>query len=158
MHATRRGFTLLELLVVLAIMAISVAAVSLSLRDSRDSALEHEALRLNTLLEVARAHSRASGIPITWHSTAQGYTFTGVATTPNDSDTSLLRPSYAWLNEDTGAYIETPASAQQLQLGPEPVIPAQTVILRLDTFAVRLSTDGLRPFAPVPEPATEAAP
>ena len=56
-----QGFTLLELLVVVALIAIATAGVSLSLRDSADSALERDATRLAALLETARAQARASG-------------------------------------------------------------------------------------------------
>ena len=55
------GFTLLELLVVIAIIAVATAGVSLSLRDSSQTALEREAQRLAVLFESARAQSRASG-------------------------------------------------------------------------------------------------
>ena len=60
------GFTLIELLVVLALIAIGTAAVSLSFRDSSQTALEREAHRLAALLESARARSRASGMPVQW--------------------------------------------------------------------------------------------
>ncbi|MBP6357465.1 MAG: prepilin-type N-terminal cleavage/methylation domain-containing protein, partial [Burkholderiaceae bacterium] len=44
------GFTLLELLVVVAIIAIGTAGVSLALRDASASSLEREAQRLAALL------------------------------------------------------------------------------------------------------------
>ena len=58
------GFTLLELLVVIALIGIATAGVSLSLRDSGDSALERDADRLAVLLETARAQARASGLAV----------------------------------------------------------------------------------------------
>ena len=54
------GFTLLELLVVVAIMALAMAGVGLALRDSGQTQLEREAERLAALLEAGRAQSRAS--------------------------------------------------------------------------------------------------
>ena len=62
----RRGFTLLELLVVLAIVALSVGAVSLALRDGTATALEREGVRLAALLEMARAESRVTGTLVRW--------------------------------------------------------------------------------------------
>ena len=58
------GFTLLELLVVISIMAIATAGVGLALRDSGQTQLEREGERLAALLDSARARSRASGVPV----------------------------------------------------------------------------------------------
>ena len=58
-----RGFTLLELMVVIAVIAIGSAVASLALRDRGASALAREADRLAALLESARAQSRAAGRP-----------------------------------------------------------------------------------------------
>src|SRR5215212_5523953 len=49
-----RGFTLIELMVVVAVIAIATAVASLALRDPAASKLEHEAARLASLLESAR--------------------------------------------------------------------------------------------------------
>ena len=46
-----KGFTLLELLVVVAIIALATAGVSFALRDSQATQLEREAQRLAALLE-----------------------------------------------------------------------------------------------------------
>jgi prepilin-type N-terminal cleavage/methylation domain-containing protein len=50
--ALPQGFTLLELLVVVALIAVATAGVSLSLRDSAQSALQRDAERLAVLLET----------------------------------------------------------------------------------------------------------
>ena len=60
--AGNKGFTLIEMLVVLAVIAIGTAGVSLSLRDATQSALERDAQRLAALLDTARAHRRARGL------------------------------------------------------------------------------------------------
>jgi general secretion pathway protein H len=49
-RSCERGFTLLELLVVVAIMAIATAGVGLAMRDASQSQLEREAQRLAALL------------------------------------------------------------------------------------------------------------
>ncbi|HEY0817845.1 MAG TPA: prepilin-type N-terminal cleavage/methylation domain-containing protein, partial [Rhizobacter sp.] len=59
-----RGFTLIELMVVITLIAIAAGLISLSLRDPASTQLENEAARLVALLESARAESRASGIPV----------------------------------------------------------------------------------------------
>ena len=59
-----RGFTLIELMVVVALIAIAAGVVSLSLNDPADAHLEREAARLSALLEAARtevAQPRHSG-------------------------------------------------------------------------------------------------
>ncbi|MBS0305067.1 MAG: prepilin-type N-terminal cleavage/methylation domain-containing protein, partial [Proteobacteria bacterium] len=61
-----RGFTLVELLVVVALVAIGAGAVSLALRDRAGSRLDEEAARLVALLEGARAEARAAGLTVRW--------------------------------------------------------------------------------------------
>ena len=129
------GFTLLELLVVVALIAIATAGVSLSLRDSADSALERDATRLAALLETARAQARANGLPVVWRSTGGGFVFEGLP--------APALPQH-WLSPTTHA-----APGQTVLLGPEPLIPRQSIALSpMDTPTRRLwvSTDGLRPF------------
>ena len=143
-----RGFTLLELLVVIAIMAMATAGVTLTLRDSADTALEREAQRLAVLFESARAQSRATGVPVQWHTTPTGFRFEGLPAEalPN-----------RWLAEGTAVRGST-----TVQLGPEPIIGPQAVELvslnqptnqssnssgNQANRAMRIATDGLRPFA-----------
>jgi general secretion pathway protein H len=132
----QRGFTLLELLVVVSIVAIASAGVAFAMRDSAQTQTEREAQRLSALLESARAQSRTSGVAVVWRSTAQGFTFDGLppGTLPGN-----------WLDSNT-----TVAEGSRLELGPEPIVGAQSVTLgnRLQTgLSWRVASDGLRPFA-----------
>jgi len=132
----QRGFTLLELLVVVSIIAIATAGVTFAMRDTSDTQLEREAQRLAALLESARAQSRASGVPVRWTAMEGGFRFDGVP------DKAL--PA-GWLNADTRVQ-----GAAFLVLGPEPIIGPQSVVLTSavdPTRSLRLATDGLRPFA-----------
>ncbi|WP_259292658.1 pilus assembly FimT family protein [Xylophilus ampelinus] len=133
---TARGFTLLELMVVIAIIALSTAGVAFALRDGSQTQLEREAERLAALLDGARAQSRASGVPVRWRPTAQGFVFDGLP--PGALPSGWLAP---------GVLV---AGDAVLRLGPEPLIGAQQVLLysaaRPDR-ALRVATDGLRPFS-----------
>ncbi len=140
------GFTLLELLVVVAIMAMATAGVSLSMRDSSQTGLEREGQRLVALLESARMQSRARAVAVHWRASAQGFAFDGLA------DNSYSRP---WLSTDTGV-----REGNALLLGPEPIIERQAVLLyslSQPGRSLRIASDGLRPFAVLAE-GTGAAP
>lgn len=129
------GFTLLELLVVVAIIAIASAGVSFALRDSADTQLEREAQRLAALLESARAQSRSSGRPVQWRAGPEGFRFDGLA-----RDALPER----WLEASTQVL-----GPGVLQLGPEPIIGRQQVVIgstALPGRSLRIATDGLRPF------------
>ena len=60
------GFTLIEVMVVVAIIAIAASVVSLALRDPSLVRLEREGERLAALLEMARAEARAAAAPVRW--------------------------------------------------------------------------------------------
>lgn len=136
---TMRGFTLLEIMVVVAIIAIGSAVVAIQWPDNQVRTLEREGTRLAALLEAGRVQSRASGMPMRWNVTEQGFAFEGPA-----RQWIAQRPTH-WESKQTVALLERP-----VVLGPEPIIPAQSVVLALrdrPQVRVRVSTDGLRPFA-----------
>lgn len=149
------GFTLVELLVVLLIVALASGGVTLALRDSQAQQLEREAQRLVAWLEAGRAQARASASAIHWRSRADGFEFVGAGLRPNQRYT-LLRPQ-TWLQPGVQARIVAPPQAQTLQLGPEAILPAQTLELRLGEHSLRIGSSGLAPFAvldpTVPAPA-----
>ena len=134
----KRGFTLIELMVVVAIIALGTALASLALRDSEGTVLAREAERLAALLESARAQSRAAGVPVRWRTTASGFVFDGLPAS------AAPLPTH-WLDAQTAALGNAP-----LMLGPDPIIAAQAVVLhRAGTSQplLRVATDGLRPFS-----------
>ena len=147
-RAAARGFTLIELMVVMAIIAIGVGLVSLSLRDGSQSRLDEEGARLASLLESARAEARASGLAVRWEPAAADasdgaqFRFLGLP----ESQTLPTR----WMTPDVSAKI---VGARALQLGPEPMIGAQRVVLELGDRRLVLVTDGLGPFAPAADAA-----
>jgi general secretion pathway protein H len=133
-----RGFTLLELLVVITVIALGTAGVALAMRDSGQTSIEREALRLSALLDAARSQSRASGVMVTWDAVQ------------DDSSTLVMRwrglrskeplPTQ-WLDAQTRTM--TPLV---VVLGPDPVIAPQRVRLTLGTERRDVVTDGVGSF------------
>ncbi len=132
--ATTGGFTLLELLLVVALMAMAGAGVVMSMRESGEQQLAREAQRLVAMLDAARAQSRASGVAVVWRPDAQGFSLEGLQP-PQTEPTAWLEP---------GTVVR---DAQALVLGPEPIIERQQIELQLGGQSVWIATDGLRPFS-----------
>ena len=146
------GFTLIEVIVVMALVAIGTALVSLALRDGAQSRLDEEGVRLSALLESARAEARASGLAVSWAPAEPGGAGNadGAQFRFNGLPQSAGLPT-RWLVEGVSAEI---VGTRALVLGPEPVLPAQRLVLHLEDRRLVLASDGLAPFAPVDESAT----
>ncbi len=149
---SQTGFTLIELMVVVALIAIASAAVSLSLRDPASTRLEHEGARLVALLESARTEARSAGLSASWEPGSgtegvEGFRFRGL---PPSSEL----PSH-WLVAGVSAEV---VGARAVVLGPEPLIGAQRIVLKLADQQLALATDGLGPFVVGAEAAAPAAP
>lgn len=137
------GFTLVELLVVVAIIGISAAGVMGSVEGAAGAPLEREALRLAALLEAARAQARVSGQPVRWQVTEEGFRFEGAGL-------GSERPPTNWLADRV--HVEPPS----VVLGPEPLMQPQAITLSAADHPGRrwrIATDGVQPFE-----ATQAGP
>jgi general secretion pathway protein H len=130
---------MIELMIVVALVAVAAGLISLALRDPASTRLEHEALRLAALLDSARAESRATGLGVRWVpqpvDAEADFRFVGLA------DPAAL-PS-RWLDPQVRAEIPDPRG---IVLGPEPLIGPQRIVLRLADQRLELATDGLGPF------------
>jgi len=137
-----RGFTLIELLVVLALIALATATVALAMRDSDRDLLEREAERLGTLLDAARLEARTQSLAVRWRAqgaeAGQHFRFEGLP--------SATAWPTQWLSEPPPTVRLEPV-ADAVSLGPDPLIPAQTLVLQRGEAELRLHTDGLGPFA-----------
>lgn len=71
---SERGFTLVEMLVVLVIVAIAASMVSLSIGRG-DNRLRGDAERLADAFTVAQSEARSDGRPIRWLANGQGWSF-----------------------------------------------------------------------------------
>lgn len=131
------GFTLLELLVVVTLIALTASLAALALRDASRQSLEQEGVRLAAVLEAARMESRATGRAVIWQpqrgfSAADGRTLHGAARWPR-----------GWLHEGTRAEV---LGAAAVVLGPDPILPPQRIRLALGERSLVVVTDGLGPF------------
>jgi general secretion pathway protein H len=74
----QKGFTLIELMVVLVIIGIASAAITLNIRTDPSRSLREDAKRLALLLETAQTEARSDGRRIAWVADSQGYRFVRV--------------------------------------------------------------------------------
>jgi general secretion pathway protein H len=127
-------------MLVVVLVALASTLASLALRDPAATALEREAARLAALLESARADARASGLAAYWeprtaNPEVPGFRFVGFP--PSEE-----LPTQ-WLENGVTAEV---VGARAVTLGPEPMIGAQRIVLRLREQRLVLATDGLGPF------------
>ncbi|MFT4191130.1 MAG: prepilin-type N-terminal cleavage/methylation domain-containing protein [Comamonas sp.] len=131
------GFTLLELIVVAALIATGTALVTLALPDPDRTRLQHDAERLSALLEAARAQSRTLGQPVYWRLLPNGFQFE--QGTPASGGP---RRAMNWLDRHTHVV----AGNTFMVLGPEPILPPQGLLMARGDQRITLSSDGVRPF------------
>lgn len=133
------GFTLLELLLVLAIIAIGSTAVTLSLRDSPQTRLQMEAERLIAVLEASRADARASNTALRWHADDKGFE---VHTLPSSGK---ALHAMAW------QFKGTEASPTDVLISAEPIQARTSVTLRHGSgTSLKIGTDGAAAYKVLP--------
>lgn len=70
-----RGFTLIEILVVIAILGVAAGAIALSISTSDARLLQEETARLGALFRIAQNEARVSGRALVWEADRDGYRF-----------------------------------------------------------------------------------
>ncbi len=140
-----RGFTLLEMLMVLVIGGLLVGLASLSMSHNTHSALNEQGQRLALAFETAGDEAQLRNAPISWEPVAGGYRFS-------------VRNGHRWqiMNDDvlggarwttgvSGVAIRYPGVSQSvnaLRFGTESIGDAVSVTLYSDNGAVTISTNG----------------
>lgn len=133
-----RGFTLLELLLVVALVALTSAGASFALRDGSETQLHQEAQRLAALLEAGRARARTSGVPVVWQPQVRGFSLDGQYREWLQASTTVAR---------IAPHPKQPAPAEpDIWLPPEPLMPAQRLRLSVNGRDVWLGTNGVAPW------------
>ena len=131
------GFTLVELMVVLSLVALISGLVAISARPSPQQQLAREGERLALWLEAVRSQSRGLGRAVQVRVDPTG------ARTLDGAPDSLKGERLDWLYSDTW-----PVAVTTLTLGPEPILPSQQLELsqREGRGRVRVGTRGLGPW------------
>ena len=135
--AAGRGFTLIEMLVVLMIMGLFVGLVSTITRPDERAILRVEAERLSQLLDFAATEARLTGKSIAWTADESGYRFWRSdenATWSEIRDNELLRARALPLGMAIAFFrVENkrPQGAMRLEFTPQGSLLAFTIGLSL---------------------------
>ncbi|GAB7537870.1 GspH/FimT family pseudopilin [Burkholderia sp. 3C] len=141
------GFTLIEMLVVLLIAGILIAAVTLAPTGNRRTALTEEANRLATLLESATDEAQVRSQAIAWQPVGGGYRFmqrtgSGAWATMGDD---LFRPR-RWGGEVTNVAIRYTDGGKPLSrvvIGEESIDTPVTITLASESIRVEVVSTGI---------------
>lgn len=146
----RRGFTLIEMLVVLMIIGLFVGLVATITRPDDRAVLRLEAERLSQLLDFAAAEAQLTGKSIAWTADASGYRFWRARDDANWAeirDSELLRARALPQGVAVAGFrVENmrPQGAMRLEFAPQGSSLAFTIALSLggERYAVAGSPVG----------------
>jgi len=154
-----RGFSLIEVLVVLMVVASTMALAALSLGNLRGRGLDLEAQRLNARLGAASEEARLDGRTIRFELDDRGYRFyrLQLGRWSLIQDDVLLQPrSWDQFTQwypatdapDQGQYTPARTGGQSFELliGHEPIASPWVLLLSRGAQRIRLVSDGVRPL------------
>lgn len=133
-----QGFTLLELMVVVTVIAIGTAGVGLALRDGAQGRVEIDAQRLAVVLELARAQALLKRRTVDVEVRNNGIVV-------HDASQKEVK---TWLDVDT-LVKSTSSEPKLITISAEPFIAPDEVFLTSRAnpeIAIRVASDGVGPF------------
>lgn len=146
-----RGFTLVELMVVMVIIGIALGVVSLNIVPGPREALEKEAQRIALLLQLARDEAIVRNRQVVFEAQPDRYRFlvrteTGWEALPNDD---MLRER-AFSHSPISLSLDPPgagsANPLRITFGREPVDRPFVLTLADGAYAVAIQADGIGHF------------
>lgn len=147
------GFTLVEILVVVVILALTATFVAVKLQPDDRTTLRREALRLATLLQQARDEAIATGAALAWRGNAGGYEFLrrnpdrkweGIA---GDDVFRARRLSEPIRMVDLEIAGRKAAPEDVIVFTPSALNPPYRIVLGLNTHRVRVRSDNFAQVA-----------
>lgn len=141
-----RGFTLIELMVVLVVVGIAMSMVAVNGLPGAHRGLMFEAERLSQLLQLAREEAQVRGRPIRLQADADGYRFQVLADRqwrPLIDDPDLR--SRAW-EEPTRLRVSRPDGRTEVEFGRNAVDVPFTLDLARGDAKVAILSNGLGRF------------
>ncbi|WP_420799549.1 type II secretion system minor pseudopilin GspH [Noviherbaspirillum sedimenti] len=152
MRTPQRGFTLLELLVVLVVVGIMLGFVTLNAMPSQRQALQNEAQRIALLLQLARDEAIVRNRPIAFEVDQYRYRFwmrnEDNAWQPIEKDDMLREREF--IRTPVNLAIDPPMMDQnnvlRIVFGREPVDKPFVLSLSLGEATVAIRADGIGNF------------
>ena len=133
----RAGFTLIEILVVIALLGIAAAVVVLSVSGSDDRLLREETARLGALFRIAQDETRITGRTLVWEADVSGYRFR-----PFDEEGARDWSDDVLRKRDWPFPVRS-IDGGRIVFGREPLLDPATLLIATDRSEVRLALDAL---------------
>lgn len=148
---TARGFTLLELLVVLVIVGVMLGVVSFNAMPSSQQVLENEARRIALLLQLARDEAIVRNSAVAFEADSERYRFllrTNKTWTPLEKDDLLRERDFQRTPVTLAINPPLPPSSGPMRIvfGREPVDKPFVLTLAVEDVHVAIRADGVGHF------------